>query len=1005
MALSDLHILLFGNNSEKQLLRQKRRDLQRKALIELQQKINGTKAADSVSSCPTVLASTQGSESSEVYTLSARIQNTLKLIGKEEEGDEVKVPLKEPISPELAKAIERQKRYTPGETDPRLEGLSIGQKAVMRYKIKHGELPADPEEEPKFLVSRAKLPDEKANIEMMKERFKSRPALVASLPSVPIPGPSSSMKDPRPKASSSSPSSSSSSSSSSPLSPAQLRVPKDMLPLAGLDPTNWLRPVSAQDLTLQRLHLFKFDPHNRATHGNYPYDWMDNEMESAHLDPSASSSSPSSFVFANDTYAKLLVSKPLLTTFDLKKAPLTETEDFLSESDPGVKLARRAGDADLVRDAKYLFSVRNADLNNHADERTIRRYEFFALEMEKLRDPEGPPPTIPRRVQLPSNFHAHHNQSIAIHINNKEAARLWLRKKYSSWLGQDPQSSTFDLASVLDPRNDVSLAKSGAPRTTDRPLHIPDPDSVWGPTRKSFIQLTEEMRFQLALKLPSQVEEVLAEEKDKFISELEARLMAYKALEKAASERSRDQAKFDRLGQLDARIKALEQERRTQPFGGGVAKSLKEEVEQVEKKMHPSGATPSTAEVIQEPAPLSALDDEEYLESITREREALLREREHLKREAVETVTLKQFEPTSAKDDTWLRLQHALEQLKTMVPEVEEAAQEVHEAAADQAEAASLVLVEEPAPMEKTPEQKKYEEILEERKKSREAREEVKKGTTTPEKTYYKKHHGRRRRRPEVRGEGDMVREHLPKRLDHVPRGKKKLAPFRNWFVKKVNRLPTLSHESVTDVEWKKSYGDVFTKAAWQTMINRSVGEFTAQVLNGTPQCVRLNCHSETITDLERFYQNIYHKVDVIGLGRPCVITSTWDVRPEDGAWISSTVWFVSARYRAYYTPEVSNSTYMRSRQSLPTRLEEFMGGVWLIVETAPERNFLVTSFSFDMEMPQFPRQVPEMQEYTGSEDVGRINAPYDAEIEPPTYPLQRPPQTRPEDPHMDKTS
>lgn len=991
MALSDLHILLFGNDSEKALLKRQRRDWQRIALTTLEQKIAGTSQADTVSTCPTLMASSIGSEEKAEYTLSQRIRNTLKAIGKDSEGSVPGPgfkPLKVPVSPSEPISAEQQELRDiydlteHGALEAKYHHLGHELAAIERYKEENGwseddkmhvshsrvtggpndgkDLPnkdrlrvskplvqgVTPIENPKghlvylksdvMVESKASLPSEQENIQIMMSRFMQHPSQKSTASAT-----SSASRD------------------------SQMLVPKDMLPLAGLDPNDWLKPISAQDMTLQRLHLLRFDPENKSTHGNYPYSWMDETVSDADR---TFNSSPLSTKFA-----AILAGSSRLVLSDLMKAPLHPEDDLLAEQDEGVKLARRVGDPDLIRDARFLFSLRGADLFDHGDERTVRLLEFQEL---KKTPHDGSPAAIPRRIIMPPEYTASVAKRMVNMTNEDINAHEWIRNRYSSWLGQDPRSSTFNLVTALDPdhaydgpgsksyneRSAISGAKAhqglASQRSvfTDAQIAVPNPSTVWGPSQKSFFDLEQELRFQLALSVPGDIEKILVQEKTNFIKDLEAQLIAYKAMEKDSIEREEVRA-TQKLEDVEKRLKMIEREMQR---AGAVAS---EEV-----------STDSE----------DTLPEESFLDQTVKEREMLLQEREQLKQAAVQISEAK--ESHDAKDDSWKRLQDALENLKVMSQEYDSVAKQ---AVADEPEVASpdsalIPVVAPDSAYEKTPEQRSFDEQLESMKKEREEREAArfKTGRQKPKMIMTPRR---------LRGE-----QLLPIFTSKRARGKKGSGGTKLWRRIRPPGELTIREKVRTFIPediriWDETYPGV-DRVSWNRKQACNIQFFVAQILNGTPQGVRLSCHDSVIPLIERFYREEFPQFVLVGTLPPFCAEERWSPRPEDGAFTTASIWVVPIMYSTEFDFQLVNQVRHRpDLKSLPIS-ETFVGSVFVTLKTEPERNFQVVDFAFDMDIPGLPEMVHPDQEYlTGNhimqnriQDGKEYKAPYLGTFAPP---------------------
>ena len=1032
MALSDLHILLFGNDSEKALLKRKRRDLQRAALTILEQKIAGTKLADSVSTCPTLIASDLGGEERLEYSLSQRIRNTLDLIGREHEGSEGEnyrplvvsdTPKEEFIEGEVG-----QKEYDDfvyGALEPEYHHLGHARAAIERYRHEHemyddpgpnadysnvqaglpaggfGDLPAphlirvrkgtDANDNPasnkgaelayieqeQDYESHAALPSEEENIAILKARFLQHP-------------------------------STSSKSSSSPLiasAASQTPIPKDMLPLAGLDPNDWLNPVTAQEMTLQRLHLLPFEPEKRSTHGNYPYSWMDEH--------SSEDRSYSSLQTRSNKLASILAGRPYITMEDLLTLPLKPDDDALAEQDEGVKLARRVGDPELVREARYLFSLRGADVNNHDDERTIRLLEFHFL---KHQIPGFPRPELPPRVVMPPEY----QNSVALRAPHfmKETieAQAWIRNRYSSWLGQDPSASTFNLVTALDPDHaydgpgsmtlNERLAVSGAaarkgmvsqrlPFTQAR-IAVPDPDTVWGPTKKSFFDLEQELRFQLALSVPSDVEQLLQDEKANFIKDLEAQLIAYKAMEKASLERQAATAS-QKLEAVESRLDMLE------------------------KEMSSSDGVEMTVDENGLP-----IHTETFLEQIAKERDQLLQEREQLKQHSVEIMAARYApEPT---DDSWLRLQEALENLKEMSAQYQSVVKQAEDAKEQleivekvpepgTPEAAGLVTVE-PAEedeevvetgLEKSPEQENYDERVKSIKERREKQEKKEEQAAAEEDEDAPRNKKKRfNRRKHIAAEAQYT--NLPE--GYMPEGfKRQRGPKRGFLANRLSppkelnliHLPWLNHKKFGSLPedmriWRKSYPEL-NRLEWQLMMAHQVQFFCAQILNGTPQGVRLSCHFDVIPMIENFYREVFPKFVLLGTTPPFCAEQRWAPRESDEAFTSASIWVVPIIYSTEFEYDLINQVKFRPDLQSIRANRTFVGNIFLVVQSAPELNFHVVDFRVDLDIPDLPHPVHPEQAYTPGPDIWArrnvderlVTAPYMNVFSPSTKPNSYP--------------
>lgn len=992
MALSDLHILLFGNDSEKALLKRQRRDLQRAALAVLEQKIAGTSLADSTSSCPTLMASSFGSEQRIEYTLSERIRNTYNLIGKNDEGGVAGPnykPLKVSLDPSARVSAEQQEsrdlfdRAAYGALEAKYHHLGHERAAIERYKEENGwnkdegpnagfslvkagapaskkDLPNQdqlrvqrPEEvllneNPQDLSegrlvylksdiaieSKAILPSEQENIEILKSRFLQHPA-------------SQKTSKGADHVLSSSPSPS---------------IPKDLLPLAGLNPNDWLRPVTAQDMTLQRLHLLPFDPENKATHGNFPYSWVD---ESASVDESWSEISPSTKA---SKFAAILAGRSNLVLDDLLASPLSPEDDILAEQDEGVKLARRVGDPNLIREARFLFTLRGARMNDHGDERTVRLMEFHRMKYK----PKGIDLPIPRRVIMPPEYNDSVSKRSRANMDDQTNAQTWVRQRYSSWLGQDPRSSTFNLITALDPDHAYggpdsrsfteNMALSGAAsrrgltsqrsRTTNAEIAVPDPSTIWGPTNKSFFDLEQELRFQLALGTPGDVEKILAEEKANFIKDLEAQLIAYKAMEKASLNLKSAQTE-DKIADVENRLTLLEREMR------GASESAKLE---------------DSANAVED------ISGESFLDQIMKERDQLLQEREMLKQASVQLSEAK--ENAEAKDDSWTRLHEALENLKAMSSEYETLVERSPEEMKDPSEDTAVVPV---PPVEKTAEQEAYEETIESLKQQRLLRESGKSPPPPIPEYRLKVRHlmqayfgapykvdeegkpipkpPRRRRR---RKKGSMLGRRFGPPGDLTVRAPKTRAAYRD------------------DVLWKMSYPNI-TRNAWQLEIASSVQFFAAQILNGTPQGVRLNCSPDVIPLIEKFYQREFPKFVLIGTSPPFCAEERWAPRESDEAYTTVSIWVVPIVYSTEFDYQLVNQVRFRPELKSLAVQQTFVGSMFVVLKTAPELNFHVIDFSFDMDIPDLPTPVhPERRFLSGDElqarreiDTGEFETPY----------------------------
>lgn len=945
MALSDLHVLLFGNPSEKQLLRQQRRNLQRKALVELEQKIAGTPVADSLATCPTLTANGQGGEERLEYSLSERIKNTLLVIGKEMEGDVLMVP----IEPQLTATQKAAQDFymddagTIGALEREYEHLSHEEAAIERYKDRHGLNPPKPVR-PTHVQSSVVLPSEHENIEILKARFTQHaPNIVAALPSV------------------------------LPSSSSQVPLPKDMLPLAGLDPNDWKRPVTAEEMTLQRLHLLQYDPTKPSTFGNYPYDWAG---DAGTMELGAAGAVKK----ANMKVASILTEKPRFTMHDLLGTPLAGTDDFLSEQDEGVKLARLMGDPDLIREAKFLFSVKDAPYEDHADERTIRLHEFAKLKMNEqltevhkhhhLREPGG----IPRRVRVPIGLTQARD---SMRMQDEADAQAWIRRRYNSWLGQDPVSRTFDIASALSANNISKRQKTtmgqmqlSSANFSTQVLHVPDPTTVWGPTQKSFYDLEREMRFQLATAIPGDVELMLQDEKQKFIEELEARLIAYRSMERAAHARKTS----ERLGEVEKRLRVLEKER----------SQIKPSVEGASAAELVEAAMAAEAKALEE----SVLQDESLLERIVQEREQLLRERENLKREVVELDSGKQ----TATDETWNRLQQALAALKELPEDASKVKRAKVEVEPEEASAADgsngLVVVEEK--LWKTEEEEKLEQVLEERKKMRlEAEEFERTGKRKPEPIDLDQFLSPREqlgqeladvfprvdRHQTEEQKQKKARRRLEKRKASASKFRRPNNRFLNaLFPGRRGKQWDVSDDLVpeeADLIWENSYGSL-TREEFHEALASQVLLMNAKVLDASPQCVRLACHTEVIDSIEEFYQGDFNKVKVIGLGNPICVDERWEPRASDDAYVSTSIWSTGVVYATMYqhpfnSPNLAYRTDVTSLDPIPTN---FVGNIFTILESTPERGFYVTDWSFDMAIPNLPEPVAPRHSGLSTEEI-----------------------------------
>lgn len=1007
MALSDLHILLFGNDSEKALLQRQRRDLQRAALVILEQKIAGTSTADSLSTCPTLVSSFTGGEERIEYTLSERIRNTLDLIGRNDEGGlegpDYK-PLKVTLNPDAPVSAEQQElrdiydQSVAGAVETKFHHLGHEQAAIERYKEEHGwnkddgpvggfalpesgapatradlpnperlrvEMPDGLDANPSKLKagrlvylkseisveSKAILPSEQENIEILKSRFLQHPASQKSSKGVDA----------------------ILSSSTSP------HVPKDLMPLAGLNPDDWLRPVTAQDMTLQRLHLLPFDPENKSTHGNFPYSWVD---ETSPMDESWASASPASKA---SRFSSILAGRSNLVLDDLLASPLSPEDDVLAELDEGVKLARRVGDPALIREARFLFTLRGARMDDHADERTIRLMEFHRM---KYHQNDGL--VVPRRVIMPPEYNESVSKRSRGAMYDHTNAQAWVRQRYSSWLGQDPRDSTFNLVTALDPDHayggpnsrsfNENMALSGAAsrhhltsqrsRTTNAEIAVPDPSTIWGPTQKSFFDLEQELRFQLALGAPGDVEKILTEEKATFIKDLEAQLVAYKAMEKASLNL--------KSAQTDAKIAEVEKR-----------------LSMLEREM--SGTSVS---VTTDDSPAEEASAESFLEQIIKEREQLMQERETLKEASVQLSDAK--ESVEAKDDSWTRLHDALENLKAMSKEYEIT---VGRPLVEETVEADTALV--PVEPELTEEQLRYEETIKAMKKKRELQES---GRSQIKKL--------RPARRAVLHVGMAYLDKSPAQFDpnafkpisrYDPRKKKiqkyigrilykprsrlgrlgnRFQPPKDRTYRKPSQRTPVTYNS--EVLWKMSYPNI-PRVKWSAEIATSVQFFVAQILNGTPQGVRLNCDPDVIPRIEKFYQQEFSKFVLVGTAPPFCAEERYQPRGSDDAYTTLSIWVVPIIYSTELDYQLINQVRFRPElKSLPIQ-QTLVGSMFVVLKTAPEANFHVIDFSFDMDVPDLPIPVHPTRRFLSGEELQSnrtvdnidFKAPYKNYLEP----------------------
>lgn len=1077
MALSDLNVLLFGSDSEKKLLQRKRRDLQRIALTQLEQKINGSPAAESLSTSPTLFSAEVGGEEKNEYTLLQRIRNTLKVLGKDLEGGiegengykplQVLTREETPKSKEELDFMRRVEEMDEGAIEAKYHHLGHERAAIQRYRDEFGwneddgggpnagfsrtgevlldatgkPLPnqdqirvrrmgksdqdnpqaIDPEatvayiQKNPLITSSASLASESENIEILKARFLQHPMAASSLNASDSKGKKGSVVARK--------------------TLEHTPIPKDMLPLAGLDPTDWLKPVSAQDVTLQRLHLLPFDPNNKATYGNYPYNWaedggaLDRGMaadvrgevtsdQNPYSDRnssnnysasatntggvSASEALASAMLAVNpqaNVYASLLAPGASgISIDDLLSLPMTASDDTLAEHDEGVKLARRAGDPELIREARYLFTLRGADMNNHGDERTIRLHEFHTL---KTKSPNGLPASIPPRVVMPPEFELSAYQRYSQVMKDEADARAWVRKRYSSWLGQDPLSRTFDLRTALDPDHayfsskedsigsytgpksindrmrESGVADRAAIRTeatllknpfTDTTLAVPNPSTIWGPTHKSFFDLEQELRLQLSLSVPKDVEDILEEEKQKFISDLEAQLVAYKAMEKAALSRGELRATQEKLQDVDKRLRTLE-------LQWDSAAARQEGSDDI-----------SASELVGKG---SFMQVDEFMEQIAREREALQREKEELRMAAVQLSDVTKTTPDS-QDDSWVRLQDALDRLKTMSTEYEVATKRVtDELEKSEAEPmvgpeGALMNVEQPegsSEYEKTPEQQAFDDEMEERKKARLKREEEAKSPKSEDEIMREM---REEMGPPTKKSRRGVRtQHLyayeRKEEKKKPRWARRWTPASDLTIRE--RPEPVTHEDRRI--WKKSYATVTMDQMNAFWIDK-VHEFSTQILNATPQVVRLACSPEVIPMIERFYREEYPQITVTGASPPFCAEHRWAPRPEDEAYTSLGLWVTPVYYSTVVHHKLINQIRYRQDLAELDMHATFVGSMFVLVASTPEDNFQVVDFRFDMDVPDLPDPVHPNRGVVTPKDLELRRIDVERQIVPP---------------------